>query len=130
LRRPLLTIWDETLGTLVGDQILLAHRPLARLVGLLDHQTLSPGQGMLLLPCTSVHTLGMRMAIDVVFLRLAGPRRGEVLRIAGRVRPWRLALGQRGTQAVLELPCGQAQARGVLPGHVLTWHLQPGRVGR
>jgi hypothetical protein len=75
----------------------------ARLLGL----SLLPGlprRHALLIPrCSSVHTFGMRFALDVLFL---GPEH-EVMRIERDVRPNRV-LGCRGARAVLEMPAGHA----------------------
>jgi uncharacterized membrane protein (UPF0127 family) len=74
--------------------------------GLLGRRKLPSGEGLLLRPASSVHTLFMRFSIDVVFL----DRDGEVVKIAASVRPWRTA-GARGAKAVLELPAGEAERR-------------------
>lgn len=71
----------------------------ARLIGLsrLSREEASPG---LLIPrCASVHTFGMRFALDLVFL----DREGRVLGFRRRVRPRRLARC-RGARSVLEIP--------------------------
>jgi len=91
-----------------------AHTPLLRLRGLLGRPALAPGAGLLLEPCASVHTLFLRPAIDVVFLSGAG----EVLRVAPRLRPWRL-VACRGARSVLELPAGACARLGVGPGDLL-----------
>jgi uncharacterized protein len=71
------------------------------------------GSGLLLVPCSSVHTAWMRFAIDVVAL---GPR-GEVLDVRRGVRPWRLVLPMAHARAILELPAGEAA--GLEPGRAL-----------
>jgi uncharacterized membrane protein (UPF0127 family) len=62
------------------------------------------GSGLLLAPCSSIHTCWMRFALDLVWL----DRDGTVLAIGRGVRPWRAALAPRGTLAVLEVPAGEA----------------------
>lgn len=57
-------------------------------------------EGLLLAPCSSVHTFFMRGPIDVVFL----DQRSRVLRSA-TLAAWRMAW-QRGARMVLELPAG------------------------
>jgi len=64
---------------------------------------LPAGQALLLAPCSSVHCFFMRFPIDVVFLD--GDRR--VTKIAPAMKPWRMAMGGGGKQA-LELPAGEA----------------------
>jgi uncharacterized protein len=53
----------------------------------------------------------MRFAIDAVFLSPDG----EVLKVSANVRPWRTAAA-RGAKAVIELPAGEADRRGIRAG--------------
>jgi hypothetical protein len=78
---------------------------------------------MLLRPASSIHTAFMRFAIDAVFL----DREDRVLKVAADVAPWRMA-ACRGARAVLELPAGEAERRGLRPGVSLTqvWRSAPG----
>ena len=84
---------------LAGVDVRCAHDSLARLLGLAGLRAL-PGGIALLLPRTrSVHTLGMRFALDLVWL----DRDGRVVRVDRGVRPWRVR-SCRGARAVMELP--------------------------
>jgi uncharacterized protein len=79
----------------------VANRPLARLLGLalLDRERAGPG---LLIPrCRSVHTFGMRFALDLAFL----DRTGAVISRRAAVAPGRVVAHRRAA-AVLELPAG------------------------
>jgi hypothetical protein len=82
--------------------------------GLLGRRSLASGEGLLLKPASSVHTFFMRFPIDVVFL----DRDLRVLSIAHDLRPWRAA-GRPGARAVLELPAGECERRGLQPGDCL-----------
>ena len=62
-------------------------------------------------PASSVHMAFMRFPIDAVFL----DRELRVLKVASDLRPWRAA-GSRGAKAVLEIPAGEAERRGVTVG--------------
>jgi uncharacterized protein len=64
--------------------VFLARTYFCRLKGLLFSQTKEP---ILLEPCSSVHTCGMREPIDVIFL----DKNRTVLKVLCDVRPWRLA---------------------------------------
>jgi uncharacterized protein len=63
-----------------------------------------PGEGMLFVPGGSIHTALMRFPIDVAFVAADG----TVLRVAGRVRPWRFRRAPRRTRFVLEVASGEA----------------------
>jgi uncharacterized protein len=84
----------------------------ARLLGLawLDRDDALPG---LLLPrCRSVHTFGMRFALDLHFLDLRGALVAERLAV-----PPRRIVSQQGAEMVLERPSLQGGESGPLP----TW---------
>lgn len=79
-----------------------ARGPLARLLGLAGLRALPPGVGLLLPRTRSVHTFGMRFALDLVWL----DRNCHIVRIdysvpRGRVR------GCRAAHAVVELAAGR-----------------------
>jgi uncharacterized membrane protein (UPF0127 family) len=71
----------------------------ARLLGLSHLGLREAGTGLLIPRCASVHTFGMRFALDLVFL----DRRHRPVGIRRAVPARRLA-GHRGAAAVLELP--------------------------
>jgi uncharacterized membrane protein (UPF0127 family) len=56
----------------------------------------------------------MRFSIDVVFL----DRNLTVRKVVPQVRPWRIAFGL-GSKAVLELPAGECERRGIARGERL-----------
>ena len=86
-----------------GLRVVEARSPLARILGLALLDELSVDEALLITRCRSVHTLGMRFRIDVVFLD--GDQR--VLRVIDGVPPRRL-LACRRAAAVLETRAGEA----------------------
>ena len=98
-------------GVVVCEECLVAATPFARMRGLLGRRSLPSGEGILLRPAASVHTFFMRFAIDVVFL----DDELHVVAIASHLRPWRTA-ARRGAKAVLELPAGECDRRGLAVG--------------
>jgi uncharacterized protein len=70
-----------------------------RLRGLAFRHREDAGPGLLIPHCASVHTFGMRFALDVFFL----DAEGAVLAVRRAVPPRRI-LWQRGSSAVLEIP--------------------------
>jgi uncharacterized membrane protein (UPF0127 family) len=103
-------------GRAVCERCTLADKPLTRMRGLLGRRSMDTGEGLLLRPAGSIHTLFMRFPIDAVFL----DRDRRVVKVVPELRPWRTAAG-RGARSVLELPAGQAGERGVREGDVLRW---------
>jgi uncharacterized membrane protein (UPF0127 family) len=102
-------------GTVVCERCSLADSPVARMRGLLGRDGLEQGEGLLLQPASSIHTLFMRFPIDAVFLDKAL----VVLGIEDAIVPWRAA-SLRGAKAVLELPAGESARRGLAVGDQLT----------
>ncbi len=80
----------------------------------MGRRTLGEDEGLLIEPCSSIHTMFMRFAIDVVFL----DKERRVVKVA-TVPPFRAALGG-GSHAVLELPAGIAERNGLKVGDVLS----------
>jgi uncharacterized protein len=98
-------------GSIVCERCVLADTALARMRGLLGRRELPSGTGILLKPASSVHMAFMRFPIDAVFL----DRDFRVMKVAADLRPWRAA-ASRGAKAVLEIPAGEAQRRGLTAG--------------
>ncbi|MFU2486775.1 DUF192 domain-containing protein [Thauera sp. WH-1] len=88
-----------------------ARRFWQRALGLLGRRALAADEALLIQPCSSIHTFGMRFAIDAVFL----DRKGFVLAVHPALTPWRTARC-RGAHAVLELAAGGAARAGIRRG--------------
>jgi uncharacterized membrane protein (UPF0127 family) len=104
LRRLPRVVLDVPL--LVDRDVRRAEGPRARLVGLAFLGTLPPDAGLLLERTRSIHTFGMRFALDLVWLDDAG----RVVRVDRGVRPGRVR-GCRSARAVVELQAGRATDR-------------------
>jgi hypothetical protein len=85
----------------LGRPVSVAVGVRARLLGLAFLDREEAGGGLLIPRCRSVHTFGMRFALDLVFL----DGRGGVLAVRRGLPPRRLA-GDRRAAAILELPAG------------------------
>jgi len=79
-----------------------------RLLGLAWRERAQAGPGLLIPRCASVHTFGMRFALDVYFL----DRGGDVIAVRRAVPPRRV-LCCRGAAAVLEVPAAEGGENGV-----------------
>ena len=95
---------NETRGLVLAERPEVARGMVARARGLLGRPSLAAGAALVLAPCGSIHMLGMRFAIDALFL----DRHGTCLAIARGLRPWRVGPLVRGARAVVELPAGGA----------------------
>ena len=96
-------------------ELAVAATPLLRLVGLAG-LPVAPPAGLLIPRCRSVHTWGMRFALDVVFLAWPPGPDGvaRVAAVSSEIRPRRLvATRAAGRLAALELGAQRAEALGL-----------------
>ena len=96
-----LRVRNQTRDTALADRADIADTASARNRGLLSRVGLAPGEGLWIVPCEGVHTIGMKFPIDVVFLN----KKRKVLKIRREMKKWRMAMCLRG-HSVLELPAG------------------------
>ena len=106
-------------GRVVFSGVLRADSFIERARGLLGRPSPAEGEGMLFPGCRSIHTIGMRYPIDLVFL----DGLGGVVGLRSGLKPFRLALCRKAT-AVLELACGEVERLGLRPGDQLLWQQQ------
>lgn len=93
-----------------------ADRPLERMRGLLGRPALKRDEGLLIEPCSSIHTVGMRYVLDIVFLDAAH----RVVRLCRHVVPLRMAFGW-GARSTLEMADGEIDRLGLNVGDQLQW---------
>ena len=96
---------------IIASAIEVADTRTARRRGLLGREAIDLTSAMVIVPCWTIHTAFMRFAIDVLFV----DEDGQVIRIAPRMKPWRIAVS-RGAYAAIELAAGAARSRGVTVG--------------
>ncbi len=106
---------NVTRHAVLAERADLADSFLARVRGLLGRSTLATGEGLVIRPCTAVHTLGMAFPIDAVQLDVDS----RVLRVVANLRPWRVGPVVRGSWVVVELPAGTVATTGTRPGDVI-----------
>ncbi len=109
-----LRIRNATKNTVLATAADIADTSRTRKTGLLKHNSLPSGEGLWITPCEGIHTIGMKFAIDVLFLS----RDRKVLKVRNAMAPLRMSLCLR-AHSVLELPAGTAAATTTSPGDVL-----------
>ena len=105
---------NRTKGTVVADHVRPANTFWQRLKGLLGTSSLPIGYGLLIKPCSSVHTFGMNYSIDVLFVN------GNhcIIKIVDNMLPGKMSMAS-GSQYVVELPAGTAQWAACSVGDIL-----------
>lgn len=89
-----------------------------RLKGLLGRSGLAPGEGLLLVPCNSIHMFFMRFPVDVLYV----DRTLKVVGLHHTLKPWRVGQFNRRAHFVIELPAGTLAATGTQLGDQLAVH--------
>lgn len=108
---------NSTRGTVLGESIRVADTGLSRIIGLLGERRLSPGDGLLIVPCQGVHTWGMLFPIDVVVL----DGQWNVLALRHRMKQFRMTRVFWRAAAVLELPAGTLDSTATDIGDTLSF---------
>ncbi|MPM34201.1 hypothetical protein SDC9_80783 [bioreactor metagenome] len=94
---------NTTKKLLLADKARMADSFFGRLRGLLGTKTLALGEGLVIQPCSSIHTIGMAYNIDVLFI----DKNDCIAKIAADIGPGRMAACS-GSAYVIELPGGTA----------------------
>jgi uncharacterized membrane protein (UPF0127 family) len=100
-------VFNVTKGVVVAARTRRADTFFSRLKGLLGSERLLEEEGLIIFPCNSVHTFGMRYAIDVLFV----DKQNRIIKIVEEMGPGRMA-GAFRASFVIELPAGTV-AKGV-----------------
>lgn len=101
-----------TTGEILAANVHLARSWWERTAGFLPKRHVDPDDGLWFSDCWAIHTLGMRAAIDVIFLD-GGDR---VMRTARQVPQHRIAVTCPGARSVVELGAGALEGRDLLAG--------------
>ncbi len=109
-----LRVRNQTRLAELADRADIADTSALRNRGLLRRTGLERGEGLWIVPCEGVHTIGMKFPIDVIFLN----KKRKVVRIRREMGKWRMALSLR-AHSVLELPAGMCDLTGTLAGDQL-----------
>jgi uncharacterized membrane protein (UPF0127 family) len=99
----------------VVEKIYIADKFWSRTKGLLGRSSLECSEGLLLVPCNSVHCMFMRFPIDIIFLN----RDFQVVKIYENFKPWCVTPIIRNAYQVLELKAGAAKDKCIETGDEL-----------
>ncbi len=113
-----MTMWlvrNRANGRVLAWRVRRADGWVARIVGFLPRGSIAPEEGLWFEGCSAVHTLGMRTALDIVFL----DRDLRVVRADADVRPQRPYVGARRAHVVAEFGPGFLAANPLEPGDQL-----------
>lgn len=107
-------IIDVTESEVLAENTQMADSFFKRLKGLLGTDGIESGSAMVLKPCNSVHTIGMRYPIDVIFV----DGNNKVLKLVSHLPALRFAFCSEASY-VVELKAGVIDARSLRIGNEL-----------
>ncbi len=94
--------YNKTNGKIIARDVKKAENLQDRLFGLIGRKNMDKSEGLLLKPCSSIHTCFMKFAIDVVFL----DENMKVISVVDSMKPWRFSAWHISAKSVLELKAG------------------------
>lgn len=109
-------IRNITQNTIIASDAGLADNFITRLKGLLGTNQLDTGRALIIRPCNSIHTFGMKYAIDVVFI----DKQDSIVKIIQDMPAGRFSLCS-GSSYVVELPAGTIKATGTVVGDKISF---------
>lgn len=101
----------EASGEVLARRVQVADTLWTRFWGLMGKRAVAPDEGLLIMPCYSVHTMFMRFPIDVIYL----DDDCRILKVADSMKPFRASM-RRGSRSVLEMRAGSAVRAGLSVG--------------
>ena len=112
-----LRVVDQTRGLVIADRADIANTNEKRRRGLLDRTFIRQQEGLWIVPCASIHTVGMNFPIDVLFI----DHSGRIVQIEPVLNPGckHFSASAALAYSVLELAPGRAAACGAEAGDVL-----------
>ncbi len=105
-------------GSTIAHRVSVANSSSRRRKGLLGIERLPRGAGLWIAPCEAIHTFGMKMSIDAIFL----DRHFEVRKLHAHLAPRRISFCFSAA-SVLELEAGTAAITGTAIGDRLKFEL-------
>lgn len=109
-------LFDQERGRCVVQKVWKAGNTWERMRGLLGRPQLAASEALLLEPCGSVHCIGMRYALDLVYV----DRQWRVCKLVYGLKPWRFS-ASFAAHATLELAEGNLAVTGIRLGDVVAW---------
>jgi uncharacterized protein len=102
---PPIQIENRTRGITIVSTARIANTFWSSFRGLMLAPSLPDGTGLIIVPCSSIHTHFMRFPIDVLYVN----KEDVIVGIDQNLRPWRIGRFYKKVHYVVELPVGGAE---------------------
>jgi len=103
--QPLRAVVVES-GRELAESVHVADSLFSRMKGLLGRKSLNHGEALWIIPCKGIHTIGMRFAIDAVFLDI----NSRIVAVMADLPPNRMSRIYPRAASVIELQAGTVAA--------------------
>ncbi len=91
-------IRNKTTGEIILNHVHVADTFAGRFRGLIGRKSLKQGEGLLIRPCSSVHSFHMRFSFDAAFINSSN----KVVFIIHSMPPWKVSPVVRNSEYVIE----------------------------
>lgn len=108
-------IYNLSKGNKLLDNVKIADSFFTRLKGLLGESGLRPGEGLVIKPCNSIHTFGMKFPIDVAFV----DKNNMIVHIMEDIPKGKMSPIVKGAKYVIETRAGEYKAKGLEVGDII-----------
>ena len=108
-------ITNTTRNTIIASHVEIAQTPLERMKGLLGRASLPQGHALIITGCQSIHMIGMKFAIDAIFVDCSG----HVVGLSPNIQPFQLSPVFFKSDRVIEVPAGMIAQTQTQIGDVL-----------
>lgn len=98
-------VYNISKNSLILEAAEMADTFSARLKGLLGRKNLDEGTGLIIVPCNSVHMIGMKFCIDVIFVG----NDNEICHIINSMKKMKVSPVVNDARYVIEAPAGTAE---------------------
>ncbi len=110
-------ILNQTQNTVLAQSAVIADTIASRFIGLLRHDSLPQGQGLVITQCNSIHMFFMKFAIDVVFV----DRKRIVVGLVRGIKPFQMSSYYWRSDCAIELTEGQIDRTKTALGDKIFW---------
>ncbi|HBG50011.1 MAG TPA: DUF192 domain-containing protein [Cyanobacteria bacterium UBA9971] len=91
---------NKSNNKILADNLKIADNFFKRLIGLLGRKALDKGEGLHIIPCTSIHSFFMKFRFDAIFLN----KNNEVVYLIQNMPAWHVSKICFSGYSVVELP--------------------------
>ncbi|HYE67362.1 MAG TPA: DUF192 domain-containing protein [Anaerovoracaceae bacterium] len=100
---------------IIANDVKIADTFFSRLVGWIGKKQIIEEEALLIIPCSGVHTFGMKVPIDVVFL----DSNNTVIKTVSKLKPNRITSQHANAAKVLELKAENIEKYGIKNGDTI-----------